>query len=196
MTITRLRLRFNESEIKCWACRYDGKTSRHVEEVVAPRIQQQRFLKKRDLILLAEWKSPRIVGLCRENKPAFIKAVTSSSFSTTDERLRVEVLQLLHGVAWPMASVILHFRFHNTYPILDVRALWSLGIEKGIKYDFDLWKAYVRCCRKLAQRSRVSMRTLDRALWRYSKEKQGKLGEGGGKQCNPHHSAPCGTRHL
>ena len=71
-----------------------------------------------------------------------------------------------------MASVILHFRFDNTYPILDFRALWSLGIEERNKYDFELWWAYVLCCRKLARRAGVSMRTLDRALWQYSKENQ------------------------
>jgi hypothetical protein len=86
--------------------------------------------------------------------------------------LRIEVLTLLAGVSWPTASVILHFFHREQYPILDVRALWSLQCDPPGEYDIPFWESYTSSCRSLAQKAGVSMRTLDRALWQYSKENQ------------------------
>jgi len=48
------------------------------------------------------------------------------------------------GVSFPTASVILHFCVSSQYPILDVRAMWSLGIEKPGPYTIDHWRSYGR----------------------------------------------------
>ena len=98
--------------------------------------------------------------------------MTEVALSTGCEQLRVESLTLLRGVHWPTASAILHFCHADPYPVLDVRALWSLGVERPPPYAFDFWHAYTLACRKIARRARVSMRDLDRALWQYSKEQQ------------------------
>jgi len=75
------------------------------------------------------------------------------------------VLLLLNGVHWPTASVILHFCHADPYPILDVRALWSLGIDANtVPYNFEFWNEYTQFCRKLAGEAKVTMRELDRAL--------------------------------
>ena len=79
---------------------------------------------------------------------------------------------ILDGVSWPTASVILHFFHRRRYPILDFRALWSVGLEPPVQYGFNFWWDYVQYCRILARESRVDMRTLDRPLWQYSKERQ------------------------
>ena len=72
-----------------------------------------------------------------------------------------------------MASTILHFTHREPYPILDFRALWSLGIEQQpAYYVFSMWWEYVATCRRLADQAGVSARELDRALWQYSKENQ------------------------
>ena len=92
--------------------------------------------------------------------------------ATEDERARIQSLTLLDGVSWPTASVILYLFHRDPYPILDFRALWSLSLDVPVQYRFDFWLPYVRCCRDLAQRANVDMRTLDRALWQYSKENQ------------------------
>ena len=93
-------------------------------------------------------------------------------FSSSDERLRIEVLTLLSGVRWPTACVILHYCARQPYPILDFRALWSLSCpvpEKG--YGFAL-VGVLRIHGNLAEQLDVSMRELDRGLWQYSKERQ------------------------
>lgn len=98
--------------------------------------------------------------------------MTAAALSTPDERLRVDVLRLLSGVAWPTASVILHWGHTEPYPILDFRAVWSLGLDALPPYDFPFWQAHTAYCRALASGVGVGMRELDRALWQYSKEHQ------------------------
>jgi len=79
--------------------------------------------------------------------------------------------EVLRGVEWATASTILHACDARPYPILDVRALWSLGYT-GAHVTLDLWLEYVACTRSLAARLGLGMRTLDRALWQYSIERQ------------------------
>lgn len=94
---------------------------------------------------------------------------------TRSEQLRIQVWTLLAGVSWPTASVFLHFAFPEKYPILDVRALWSLKIDPPPKqYTFPFWKEYADFCRNLSLETVRDMRTLDKALWMYSKRHQGK----------------------
>jgi hypothetical protein len=85
---------------------------------------------------------------------------------------KIEVFRLLDGVDWPTASVILHFCDRGQYPILDVRALWSLGVAARPTLGFPLWMEYTGFLRGVARNAEVSMRTLDRALWQYSKVNQ------------------------
>jgi hypothetical protein len=96
--------------------------------------------------------------------------LTALAFSTADERLRICLLTALHGVDWPMASVLLHFGSRERYPILDWRALESLGVDDLNCYTFKIWKQYTDVCRAFADENKVDMRTLDRALWQYSKD--------------------------
>jgi hypothetical protein len=74
------------------------------------------------------------------------------------------VLTVLEGVQYPVASVILHFCHRDSYPILDYRALWSLGIEAPACYTFDFRWACVTTCRELAEATGLSRRALDRGL--------------------------------
>ena len=71
----------------------------------------------------------------------------------------------------PTDSAILHLFHKDRYPILDFRAVWSIGVE-SYDYSFSFWWDYVSFCRVLADRNNVNMRTLDKALWQHSKEKQ------------------------
>lgn len=166
-------LRFPVSKIESWAARYDASQDDVPENTIAPRMRARGYLNKNDFLALARWKSPRSQPLCAQNPEDYIKAVTRTAFSTPHERLRIEVLLLLTGVSWPTASVILHFGHMEPYPILDVRALWSLRVQaRQDAYDFNLWWGYAQFCRSLARQSNVTMRILDRALWQYSKERQ------------------------
>jgi hypothetical protein len=141
------------------------------------RIRRERKMRLADLCAVCLWKAPRAAGRARKNTNMEVEELTCLALRANSERVRVEVLQTLHGASYPTASVILHFYHTDTYPILDVRALWSMGISQLPQYTFEFWWNYVGECRKMFARARrrfpkLSMRELDRALWQYSYEKQ------------------------
>ena len=175
----QIKLRFDPKEIRKWASRYsytasgaDADLEKVIEREISPSVREKGFYTKDEFLTLCRWKSPRIVPNCERNEASFVEAATRAAFNTTHEHLRIAALTLLNGVSWPVASVLLHFGHREPYPILDFRALWSASVDSPSQYDFDFWWSYVECCRCLALDSGVSMRTLDRALWQYSKENQ------------------------
>ena len=101
-----------------------------------------------------------------------IADVTGMAFQQGDEKLRICLLRALDGVDWPVASAFFYVGLSADYPILDYRALWSLGSGEPNSYTFDFWWCYVECCRRLARESGVSVRDLDKALWAYSEKNQ------------------------
>jgi hypothetical protein len=168
-------LRFDKREIEYWASRYDYPLEPYIADTVAPRVKKVGYISREDFLAICDWKTSRTRKHVGKNREDFIHEVTRVAFSTPNERLRIELLTLLKGVSWPTASVILHFCHTEPYPIIDFRALWSLGVEAdSSKYDFDLWLDYTCFCRNIAADTGVSMRALDKALWQFSKVNQGK----------------------
>ena len=171
--------RFTKGEIEDWANRYISRAKKreweaeeNIEQVVSPSVRKNRSCSRSEFLALCDWKTPRTRQQCERNEEGFIREVTSIAFTTPNERLRIEVLTLLEGVNWPTASVLLHFGHVDPYPILDFRALESLGIAKPPTHEFSFWWKYVQRCRQIASDCNVPMRTLDRALWAYSKFKR------------------------
>ena len=164
-------------DVAAWARKFDAHTSEAeraydelIEREVAPRVRAAGFATKDDLLALCRWKSPRALPRCAANSPDYVEAVTRAAFGSPHERVRVEALTLLDGVAWPMASVLLHFGHPDPYPILDVRAFAALGRPLPGSHSFAIWWPYVERCRALAEQYGVDMRTLDKALWQYHKD--------------------------
>lgn len=168
--------RLDLDEIEYWAERYTvDELERRIEAEVAPRARRAGLLDPGDFLTLCEWKSVRILPRCRKNPESRIRELTRCALSIAqDESVRIDVLTLLSGVQYPVASVILHFCHRDPYPILDFRALWSLGLEEPESYTFEFWWAFVRTCRRLAEATGLPMRTVDRALWQFSKERMPK----------------------
>jgi hypothetical protein len=166
------QLRFDRNQIPQWASRYSYPSENLIETDVGPRAKLNGYFTREDFLKLCRWKAPRAERHYIQNKDADIRAVTALSTATEDERLRICVLMSLHGVNWPMASVLLHFSGRDRYPVLDFRALWSLNVDKPTFYTFDYWWEYTLFCRRLADEAGVTMRILDRALWQHSKELQ------------------------
>jgi hypothetical protein len=172
----QLTMRFTGAEVQRLAAAYlaeakpdDRERERLIEEEVGPRATAAHCLSFGDFLTICRWKTPRSKSRCRANEASFVENVTRVALTTPSERLRVEVLRLLDGVDWPTASTILHWCHRDPYPILDFRALWSLGVEQPVDYDFAFWQRYTGACRAEATRLGVTMRELDRALWQYSK---------------------------
>ena len=168
----RFALRFPAAKIGDWASKYDVAVDALVEKEVGPAAKARGYLKGDEFLALARWKTPRSQPRCEKNDAAYVEEVTGRALQSKNDRFKIESLCLLNGVAWPTASVILHFCDEGRHPILDARALWSLGMTNAPAYDYALWSAYADLTRNVAARAGVSMRTLDRALWQYSKERQ------------------------
>lgn len=167
-----MRLRFPESEIEQVAQRYEYGRDETALIELRSKVQRLGYLDKEELMQVARWKAPRSSGHVEGNENSYVKEITSWAFRATNERSRVEVLTVLDGVRWPSASVILHLFHKQPYPILDFRALWSVGLEVPKQYSFSFWWPYVLFCREVASRNHIDMRTFDQALWQYSKENQ------------------------
>src|SRR5688500_1448129 len=159
------KLRFNKKAIQEWAASYPIDYDSEIDNLIAPRVKARGYLLQDEFIRLCRWKTPRSQSKVASNPADYIEAVTQTALTTQNERLRIEELLLLNGIRWPTASVILHFCHADPYPILDVRALWSLGIDaNNVPYNFELWNKYTQFCRKLTKEANVTMRQLDVAL--------------------------------
>jgi hypothetical protein len=169
-------LRFRADQVNYWAARYNYQNADDEADLRVRSIQPARergWLLKEEFLAIAKWKSPRNFRRYKANKPGYVEEVTRLALShSTSDQMRIESLTLLSGVGWPVASAILHLCHQDYYPILDFRALWSLKCKVPAKYDFAFWREYTRTARQLRSRLNCDMRTLDKALWQYSNERQ------------------------
>jgi hypothetical protein len=124
-----------------------------------------------EFIEVCGWKTVRSRRRVAANSEAAVVKATARALSAVDEEARMSALLELAGVGVPTASTLLYFVFPDDYPILDVRALESLGVAGRSVYTVGFWLAYLSTCRTLARRAGVSIRTLDKALWQFSKER-------------------------
>jgi len=167
------KLRFAESQLPRWAERYSyTENDGRLRHVVRPAVWSRGYLRRGEFLEICEWKTQRSKSRCARNSSFMVETISRAALSTSDEALKIDLLRTLHGVEWPTASTLLHFCDKRPYPILDYRALWSLGYDKPPRYTMDFWLAYLAFTRGLARRLKQDIRTIDRALWQYSKARQ------------------------
>ena len=171
-----MNLRFPESKIDYWANRYTER-QREKDRIKEQQlidlkndIQARGYLTKQELHKIARWKSPRRADLTLENTDDFIKVITQTAFTAADDWTKLLTLTQLRGTGEPTASAILHLYDQEPFPLLDIHALWSVGLPWTARNSYPFWLDYVQFCRDIANRNNVSMRDLDRALWKYSSD--------------------------
>jgi hypothetical protein len=89
--------------------------------------------------------------------------------SAKTDRAAMAVLTGLNGVDVPVASAILAMIDPKRYTVIDFRALEALGTDTKDR-SIDFYLEYLDYCRSLATKYTVDLRTLDRALWQWSKK--------------------------
>lgn len=149
---------------------FPGRNAGEADECISEllRSAEHNGLSLEDLHAVGQWKAGgRLRHLIDRNSKDTVLRVSGAAFAETKERLRIEKLTELVGVSWPMASTILHFVFPERYPIVDIRAMNTLGGPDPSRFDFENWRRYFELCRKTAKEYGVSLRDLDRALWTY-----------------------------
>ena len=127
------------------------------------------YLRYNELYDLVYWKLKRSRWI-NKNPDYSVTHVTRQAFHLDDDSEKLNKLTDLYGVGQSVASAILHFCDQKEYPILDQHSLRSLTIDEEYIYgpEYSFWQEYVNFCRTEAKRYNVSMRTLDRALWKFS----------------------------
>ena len=135
----QFKLRFRQNRVNYWASRYSYSRGEETVTELGPKARKQGYLTKNQLLLFFDWKTGgRGRSRCEKNSPSYVKELTGISFTTKEDRLRIEVLTLLDGVQWPVASAILHFVFPiSAFPLFDrlsyiysVPPRWSLVVDK------------------------------------------------------------------
>jgi hypothetical protein len=164
-------LRIPPKSIRLYRDRYDYEADPKLEHIKSAA-RKQRYLTRSQLHEVALWKSRRRAALVNDNEESFVREITGFAFRAKHETSRIGSLVLLDGVQYPTASVVLHFCVDESYPILDFRAIWSLGLERPSFYSPRYWVEYTQICRAIAAKHRLSVRELDMALWQYSREHQ------------------------
>ena len=122
---------------------------------------------------MGDWKRHTLPSLIENNPDGHVEKITAEAFRPGDDWEKLKKLISyyggLDGVRESVASVILHLYDDGDYPVLDEHALWSLTIDNTkVAYDEPFWKKYVKFCQAKAERHGVCMRTLDRALYKFS----------------------------
>ena len=167
----------NKKTILEYARKYDERYSQAgeaFEKKIKKILQNQRYLTRNQFVQIGLWKSkrPKKHYLDKENDDLTVKEVTKFCFSTKSCIARIKTLLTLKGVSWPLASTILHFAFPEKYPIMDFRVLWSLGWKKPPNYEYIFWQKYSDKVDNISKKLKLPIRTVEKALWEYSKEHQ------------------------
>ncbi len=144
------------------------------EDIVSlsENIRIKREFNLNDIKQFADWKAPRIGIKIVRNEKQLIKDVSDFVFRSKHPKSKIEGLQIIHGVGYPLASTILHFLYPNDFAIIDVRALWSLDENRPNFYTYDFYERYNNTCKMLSRELNVYLRLVDKGLWQYSKENQ------------------------
>ena len=178
-----------KDEILYWATLYtedqtpkrqrDEEDVRKIRENVKARKKPETpggYLTKNELMEMGDWKDPRFArsNIKNGNSSGHIEAVTREAFRPGDDWEKLKKLMGYYdgicGVGQSIASTILHLYDPERYPIFDPHALYSIRINKEeVEGDKKFWKEYVKLCREKSECHGVCMRTLDRALYKFSK---------------------------
>jgi hypothetical protein len=167
----RFVLQFDQAQIPVLAGRYSYPGEERVVNEIGPAVRERGYFTRAEFLEVCEWKTARSKSRAARNTEEEVREATRLAFSAQTESLRIWIPMALSGVSWPTASVLLHFGHSDRYPILDVRALEAIGVTPAVPYTLQFWGAYVAACRKIDDKTGYGMRTIDRALWQWSKER-------------------------
>jgi hypothetical protein len=130
-----------------------------------------------NLEAIVRWKSERAVQVLIGNSNETIRRALSLAASPeSSTETAVNALTELHGIDIVLASAVLAAIFPERYTVLDFRTLEALG---HARHDVRFYEEYLAFCKRLAESNIVTpqselpaptpLRTIDRALWEWSR---------------------------
>lgn len=175
-----------ESELQQLAEEYWQKSGERDRELEKAAFEAGESIRNGDYTLanleaIVRWKSERLVQYLIANSNEKIRRVLAVAGSPdTSTEAAVKALLELNGVDLPVASAILAAIFPERYTVLDFRVLEALG---HARHDVHFYEEYLAFCKRLAESNIVKpqdelpaptpLRTLDRALWEWSRKYAG-----------------------
>ncbi len=162
------------NSIRYWASRYPNfecDKDDWIRDKIQSAYSDAGHLTFDDLRCLGIWKNGSERGTRHFPKSERVIArETRKAYEAAD----IEILLNLGGLQYPMASSLMHFALPHKYPIIDRRALATLGMRpeegKEIYINKQLWEEYRGFCLDRSKHYEVSLRMLDRALWQFDSE--------------------------
>ncbi len=146
----------------------------------------RRIIQEQDLHIdwkiferIYNWKASRSKNyLDKDNKELYLSVFKEISDLPDEEKInffkKTTQRKKLPGIREPIASTILHFKFPDKFPIVDVRTVGTLR-DKGLmgitttrynEYRGEIIKIFKKC------KEEFTLREIDRALFTYSEEKE------------------------
>ena len=168
--MAKFSLQFPASDIEALAARYSYRDDRAVLAAGAAA-RKRGYFTRDEFLAVCAWKTGRSKRRVRTNGAAAVEEATRRALAATDEAERMNALTSLGGVGVPTGSTLLFAAEPERYPILDRRALESLGRRPRGVYPVGFWLSYLGACRALAAEHGLAQRTLDKALWQHSYER-------------------------
>lgn len=136
-------------------------------DLVGPAVAARGHYERVEFLAVGRWKSPRPGKHLAANTDADIADVTRIALGSPT-RLQHRVLTLLNGVQVPMATALLAVALPDRHTIFDVRSAEAL-VRIGAWDGQGGYPSYRETSVQVAAALGVSLRTLDRALWQWSK---------------------------
>ena len=162
-------MQFDPSEIEEYADRYAFEEDSEALEA-GGQIREGHYSRE-NLEAIFEWKTGgRGRSRLANNSDDEIVDALHLAATAYSDRAAVAVLVGLRGVQAPVASAILTAIDPERFTIIDFRALEALGVSNA-NVTIDFYLEYLAACRALAHQHHVKLRTIDRALWQWSKER-------------------------
>lgn len=166
-------LSFDEDKIKYYSARYSYPDNGIPIEKIQSDVEKFGMSYKSAANVIS-WKTRgRSSHHFLKNSEERFKIIIGRVSHHESAESNISNLKCLHGVGAPVASTILSVMFPQEYTILDFRALHALGIPKKLYYSNSFFPEYNAFCLQLAKKNGVDLRTLDKALWQWSKENSG-----------------------
>ncbi|OBG98449.1 hypothetical protein A5697_16250 [Mycobacterium sp. E3251] len=128
------------------------------------------YYRRNEFLQAGAWKSPRSKTYLERNSAEDIEEITRIALAAP-ERLAFRILDVLEGVGVPMASALLTVSYPLRFTVIDFRSIETLWEHAEIDSKRIGYWEYLGVCRRIARRVHTDLRTLDQALWQWSKER-------------------------
>ena len=170
----------NKAFIDKWSPRYDNlyvggdePDYNHIVKRVQSELSDSSTLSKDTFIGIIDWKSARVKGKVDWDDFQLYQKAIKCVPEVSDE-LKLSLLCGLDGVEIPVGSTILNFMYPDKFPIVDFRVtqvLYDAGLLTSQTISKKTYRKYKTVIEDIVKDTGCDIRTIDRALFSYHKEK-------------------------